>query len=263
MPTLTIMTPKDPMKPLPLTFLAFLALMALPALADEPVRQLEAVQVEMVKDPAAMPYARMNGFLLDLKKHGQGLVTIDFKLTRKDGRPADRLKLALVQDEAYTPIPRDADGRFELPLLPPEQAKNAELASNLPRGQAQLQGRIRLTLKPEQLTMAQVRRVMGVAHTLRSELLPWYLRWLFPQIDGVRVCSDTPQWELEWRDERGQLVGLALPPEPGARDPEAPKDSRRACTTLTGAEPWPAEARLLAPAGTTLSARQQGSGRAQ
>jgi hypothetical protein len=248
---------------LPLIPLLALCLPVLASEADKPVQQLESVQVEMVKDPAAMPYARMNGFLLDLKKHGQGLVMIDFKLSRKDGQPTDRLKLALVQDEAYTPIQRDADGRFELPLLPPEQARTAELASNLPRGQAQLQGRIRLTLKPEQLTMAQVRQVMGVAHTLRSELLPWYLRWLFPQIDGVRVCSDTPQWELEWRDERGQLVGLALPQQPGARDPDAPKDSPRACTLLTGAEPWPAEARLLAPAGTTLSAQQRGAARAQ
>ena len=203
-----------------LQLIALLTLPALPALADEPpVRQLEAVQVEMVKDPAAMPYARMNGFLQDMKKHGQGLFTIDFRLVRKDGQPTDKVKLALAHDEAYLPIQHDAEGRFELPLLPPEQAKNAELAATLPRGQAQLQGRLRLTLKPEQLTMAQVRRVMEVARTLRSEMLPWYLRWLFPQIGGVRVCSAQPAWELEWRDEKGQLLGLPLSAEPRDRDP--------------------------------------------
>ncbi|QPF72950.1 hypothetical protein G8A07_08420 [Roseateles sp. DAIF2] len=232
-----------------------LLLAALPALAEEPTRQLETVQVEMVKDPAAMPYGRMNGILQDLKKHGQGLVTLDFKLTRKDGQPTDKVKIALVQDEAYTPIPRDAAGRFELPVLPPEQAKTAELASTLPRGQAQLHGRIKLTLKPEQLTMAQVRRIMEVGRTVRGELLPWYARWLFPQVGGVRICSEQPRWELEWRDERGQLLGLPLPTEPGGRDPDAPKDSKRACTVLTGEEPWPASARLLAPADATLSVR--------
>lgn len=225
-----------------------------PEAASAPA-QLEAVQVEMVRDPATMPYARMNELLQGLKKHGQGLFAMDFKLARKPSAPNRTPRLAVAHDEGYLPIAINAEGRFELPLLPPEQARNAELASNLPRGSASLNARIRLTTPPEQLTMGQVRRIMATAGTLRSELLPWYLRWMFPQIGGVRICSAEPRWELEWR-ENGQLLGLPLSADPKDRDPDVRKGEKSPpCTTLTGAESWPDAARLVAPADARLSVR--------
>lgn len=239
----------------PIWLLYFIALPA--ALAQTPPpAQLDTVQVGLVRDPAAMPYERMNTMLQGLKKYGQGLIVMDFKLGPKTFAAQPAPKLAVAHEEGYLPIKVDAEGRFELPLLPPEQAKGAELASNIPRGAAEMQGRIRLTTPPEQLSMATVRRITGIARTLRSELLPWYARWLFPQIQGVRVCSAEPKWELEWRDEQGQLLGLPLTAEPKDRDPDAPKDKPSPpCTTLTGAEPWPDAARLVAPADARLSVR--------
>lgn len=245
---------------------ALLLLMSLPAaLAQTPPPEaaasapakLEAVQVELVRDPAAMPYARMNELLTNLKTHGQGLFAMDFRLDQKnkDTDPKRKPKLAIAYDEGYLPISFDAEGRFELPLLPPEQAKSAELASNLPRGSVGLNGRVRLTTPPAQLTMGQVRRIMATAGTLRSELLPWYLRWMFPQIGGVRICSAEPRWELEWR-ENGQLLGLPLVADPKDRDPEVKRTEKSPpCTTLTGAEAWPDAARLVAPADARLSVR--------
>jgi len=225
-----------------------------PEAASAPA-QLEAVQVEMVRDPAAMPYARMNELLQGLKKHGQGLFAMDFRLAQKPSTPKRTPRLAVAYDEGYLPVAINAEGRFELPLLPPEQARNAELASNLPRGSVSLNGRIRLTTPPEQLTMGQVRRIMATAGTLRSELLPWYLRWMFPQIGGVRICSTEPRWELEWR-ENGQLLGLPLSADPKDRDPDVRKGEKSPpCTTLTGAESWPDAARLVAPADARLSVR--------
>lgn len=223
-PSSPIVSPGDLPVPLP----ALLLLIALPAaFAQSPPpeaapAQLEAVQVEMVRDPAAMPYARMNELLRGLKTHGQGLFAMDFRLEQKTPDPRRRPRLAVAYDDGYLPIAIDAEGRFELPLLPPEQAKNAELASNLPRGSVGLNGRIRLTTPPAQLTMGQVRRIMATAGTLRSELLPWYLRWMFPQIGGVRICSAEPRWELEWH-ENGQLLALPLVADPKDRDPEVKK----------------------------------------
>ena len=116
-------------------------------------------------------------------------------------------------------------------------------------------GKLQLTTPPGALDLATVRRIVAVGKTLRSELLPWYARWLFPQVEGVRICSAAPAWELEWR-EQGQLLGLPLKAEPGDRDPETKKGATsRPCTTLTGQENWPDAARLIAPAGTTLSVR--------
>ena len=104
-----------------------------------------------------------------------------------------------------------------------------------------------------------MRQITRVARTLREELLPWYLRWLFPRIEAVRVCSATPGWELEWR-ENGQLLGLPLPQASGERDPDAKKGEKgRPCTVLTGQESWPDAARLVAPAGSKLTVKLQGS----
>ena len=137
------------------------------------------------------------------------------------------------------------------------EAKTADLATNAAKGQMAVRGTLELTLAPEQLDLAKVRQVMRVARKLREELLPFYLRWLFPRIQAVRVCSATPVWELEWREDGkpgGQLLGLPLPQVATERDPATKKGEKsRPCTLLTGQENWPDAARLVAPAGTKLS----------
>lgn len=242
-------------KPAWLLLLALPAAMAQPTAASAPA-QLDTVQVGLVRDPAVMPYARMNEVLQGLKKYGQGLFDMDFKVEPKTTPPAQpHPKLAVAYDEGYIPIKLDAEGNFDLPLLPQSQAKNAELASNIPRGTASFRATLRLTTPPDRLTMGQVRHIMNTASTVRSELLPWYLRWMFPQVAGVRICSAQPNWELEWR-ENGQLLGLPLTADPTDRDPTVKKNQKSPpCTTLTGAESWPDAARLLAPADARLSVR--------
>jgi hypothetical protein len=235
--------------------------MAQPIAASAPApTQLDTVQVGMVRDPAVMPYARMNELLHGLKKYGQGLFDMDFKLEPKTTPAAQpHPKLAVAYDDGYIPIKIDAEGNFDLPVLPLNQAKNAELASNIPRGTTSFRATLRLTTPPDELTMGQVRHIMNTASTLRSQLLPWYLRWMFPQIAGVRICSAQPNWELEWR-ENGQLLGLPLTADPKDHDPTVKKGQKSPpCTTLTGAESWPDAARLLAPADARLSVRLNSS----
>jgi len=181
---------------------------------------------------------------------------MDFRVdTEKTKRPLAEVRMAVRSDDADYPLKLDAEGRFDLPVLPEAEAKTAELATNAAKGQLAVQGTIELTTQPEQLDMAKVRQVMRVARTLREELLPWYLRWLFPRIQGVRICSPTPTWELEWH-ENGKLLGLPLPQTAGEREPTTKKgEPSRPCTVLTGQENWPDAARLLPPAGTKLSVK--------
>jgi len=221
---------------------------------------LPAVSTELKRDAGAVPYARINDFLGKLAQHGEGLFRMDFKVdAKKTEVPAADVRLAVRSDDADYPVKFDADGRFNLPVLPEAEAKTADLATNVPKGRLAVQGSIELTVPPAQLTMAKVRQVMRVARTLREELLPWYLRWLFPRIEAVRVCSSAPDWELEWR-ESGQLLGLPLPLATGEHDPDAKKsDPAQACTLLTGQESWPDAARLIAPAGTKLTVKLQGT----
>jgi len=231
------------------------------ATAAEP-EVLPPVQVALKRAPHVLPYARINSVLAQLKQHGEGLFRLDFRVdTEKTTLPLADVHLAVRSEEADHPIAIDSQGRFELPLLPEAEASTADIATNARDGQNKLviSGRIELTTAPEQLTMARVRQAMRVARTLREELLPWYLRWLFPRIEAVRVCSATPTWELEWR-ENGQLLGLPLPQATGERDPDAKKGEKgRPCALLTGQESWPDAARLLPPAGSKLSVKLQGS----
>ena len=252
------------MKPLPSHLAAALSLAlacaCLPrAGAQTPTESLPAVKTELKRDADVLPYGRINELLSKLREHGEGLFRMDFKVNiEKTKLPLAELRMVVRSDDADYPLPIAADGRFELPILPQAEAKTADLATNARKDQVAIAGTLQLTLPPEQLTMAQVRQVMRVARTLREELLPWYLRWLFPRIEAVRVCSATPGWELEWRED-GQLLGLPLPVAAGERDPEANKnDKDRPCTLLTGRERWPDAARLIAPPGTRLSVRFQG-----
>jgi hypothetical protein len=224
--------------------------------APPPPLQLDTVTTELKRDSAILPYERLNRLLNGFRQHGQGLVRMDFKIIPADPqRPIPKLKMAVMHDEGFIPIAIDADGRFELPVLPPAQAKGADLATNIPKGSIHLEGKLYLTTPPDQLDMATVRRIVSTARTLRSELLPWYARWVFPQIDGVRVCSAEPRWSLEW-PERGQTLELPLSADPKDRDPDAPKDApSKPCATLTGQERWPDTARLVAPADAKLSVR--------
>lgn len=227
-----------------------------PAPAASAPTQLETVQVQMVKDPAALPYEQMNKVLSKLQKFGEGLVRLDFKLKHKDPNysgPAP--KLALISEENYLPIRMDSEGKFALPILPPEEAKNADLATNMPKGSLSISGQLEINVKPEDLDMGMVRRMMKIGHSLRTEMLPFYLRWLMPQIEAIKICSPRPEWELNWR-ENGQLMGLPLQMDAKARQP-APKDDKvladYRCTLLSGQERWPDSAKLIAPEGSKLS----------
>ncbi|RZJ02323.1 MAG: hypothetical protein EOP39_22775, partial [Rubrivivax sp.] len=198
---------------------------------------LPPVQTELKRDKGVLPYALINELLTKLGKHGEGLFRMDFKVdTAKSTMPLADVRMVVRSDDADHPIRIDGEGRFDLPLLPEAEAKTADLASNAAKGTLPIRGTIELTYPPEQLTMAKVRQTLRVARTLREELLPFYLRWLFPRIEAVRVCSATPTWELEWR-ENGQLLGLPLPLAAGERDPDARKGEKgRPCTLLTGQE---------------------------
>ena len=231
-------------------------LLAAAAAAHAQTEVLPPVQTDLKRDKGVLPYARINELLTKLSKHGEGLFRMDFKVeAEKTSLPVADVRMVVRSDEADHPIRIDGEGRFDLPLLPEAEAKTADLATNASKGKLSIRGSIELTFPPEQLTMAKVRRTLRVARTLREELLPWYLRWLFPRIEAVRVCSDTPGWELEWR-ENGQLLGLPLPQAVGERDPDAkPGDKSRPCTLLTGQENWPDAARLLPPAGSKLSVK--------
>lgn len=229
---------------------------------------LDAVSVNMKRDGSIRPYGQMNEVLSMLQRYGQGLFRLEFKLEAKDPKlPLPQtLKLAVMHADAYIPIPIQADGTLELPVLPKEQAKDAEIASNLPKGTAKMSGKLLLTVKPAQLDMAMVRKIMKTARTMRSEILPWYLRWAFPQVEGVRICSAQASWELEWPNTAtaGQLLSVPLSADPKDFDPDesgASKKSpaaRRQCTTLSGEERWPDSARLVAPLDASLSVRLSG-----
>lgn len=217
---------------------------------------LPPVKTELKRDGSVLAYGQINSLLTRLGRHGEGLFRMDFKVdAEKTQVPVANVRMAVRSDEADHPIAIDAQGRFDLPVLPEAEGKTADLATNVPKGQLAVNGTLELTVKPEQLDMAKVRQIIRVARTLREELLPWYLRWLFPRIQAVRVCSATPTWELEWR-ENGQLLGLPLPEAAGERDPEAKKGEKgRPCTLLTGQESWPDAARLVPPPDTKLGVK--------
>ena len=183
--------------------------------------KLPPVSTELKRDGSALAYGRINELLAKLAQHGEGQFWMDFRvLSERTKLPLPAIRIAVRSDDADYPVKLDAEGHFKLPVLPEAEARTADLATNVPKGGMAVQGSIELTVAPEQLDMARVRQILRVARTLREELLPWYLRWLFPRIDAVRVCSATPTWELEWR-ENGQLLGLPLPVAPGEREPGA------------------------------------------
>ncbi|WAC72647.1 hypothetical protein OU995_24430 [Roseateles sp. SL47] len=197
-----------------------------------------------------MPYKQLNEVLLALKTQGEGLFVSRLRL-----RPLDKnhplptsAKLVLMDDERLINIPVDAEGRFELPTFPKEEAQKLELGTNLSKGSSSIQLRIDLTTPPDRLDMATVRRVVRVGQHLRNELLPWYVRWLVPQIDGVLICSSKPDWQLAWT-ESGQGWVLPLQADASLREPDTDKaQTSRPCTSLSGQEQWPDNARLQSPA---------------
>ncbi|MFN3302978.1 MAG: hypothetical protein ACK44A_04580 [Roseateles sp.] len=222
--------------------------------AQTPTEVLPPVKTELKRDGTVLPYKQINSLLSKLAQHGEGLFRMDFQVnTEKTKLALSDIRLAVRSDEADYPIRLAGDGRFDLPVLPEAEARTADLATNAVKGQLSIRGTIELTTPPDQLTLGQVRHIMRVAHRLREELLPFYLRWLFPRLQAVRVCSATPTWELEWR-ENGQLLGLPLPAVAAEREPDAKKgEPARPCMLLTGQENWPDAARLVAPAQTRLS----------
>lgn len=236
---------------------ALLAAGTAAAQTPEP-EKLPPVSTELKRNKDALPYKQINEFLTKLERHGEGLFRMDFKVdAARTTLPLEQLRMVVRSDEADHPIKLDAQGGFKLPLLPEAEGRTADLATNArPEQKVSISGSLELNPKADTLDMAKVRQIVRVGFKLRDELLPWYLRWLFPRIEGVRVCAATPAIELEWR-ENGQLLGLPLPT--GERDPKAKKGTPgRACALITGQERWPDAARLVAPADAELSVKLQG-----
>lgn len=271
-------------KPLALPLIALClgttAALAQDAPAAAPATEvLEPVAVNGLKrDSSMLPYRQMNTVLSGLQRYGQGLFRMDFFIEPKDDKPlGEPPKLAVQTGDRYLPISFKADGSFELPVLPEKEASDADLASNIPKGAAGLRGVLNLTVTAEQLDMATVRKLMSTSHKLRNELLPWYARWLFPQIEGVRVCSAQAAWSLDWPNpaQPGQWLTVPLVADPKDSDPNEfvgkkkppaglKPTARKTCTLLTGQEAWPDNARLQSPGDTRLSiklssTRQQAS----
>ena len=231
-------------------------LLAAAAHAHAQTEVLPTVKTALKRDGSVLAYARINSLLTKLREHGEGLFRMDFQVdTAKTKLALADIRMAVRSDDADYPIKLDGAGGFDLPLLPEAEARTADLATNAAKGQMAVRGMLELTVPPEQLDMAKVRQVMRVSRKLRDELLPWYLRWMFPRIEAVRVCSATPSWELEWREDGkpgGQLLGLPLSQVASERDPTTKTGEKsRPCTLLTGQENWPDAARHVAPAGTT------------
>jgi hypothetical protein len=221
----------------------------------EPANEvLPPVRTELKRDSNVLPYAQINSVLSKMQRYGENVFRMDFKVDpAKTKRPLAEIRMAVRSDDADYPLSIEPDGAFTLPVLPDAEAQTADLATNVAKGQMAIRGLIELNTTPEELTLAKVRQAMRVAHKLREEILPFYLRWLFPRVQGVRICSATPTWELEWR-ENGQLMGLTLPQAVGERDPRAKKgEPGRPCTVLNGQENWPEAARLVPPPNTQLS----------
>lgn len=218
--------------------------------AESPAQALPTVQTSLQRG-TFMPYKRLNELLTTLRTEGEGLFVSRFRLRASDKTqplPANA-KLALMDDDRTIDIPITANGRFELPTFPEGEARQMELGTNLAKGTTQIQLNFDITTPPDRLDMATVRRVVRVGQHLRGELLPWYLRWMVPQIDGVVICGDKPDWQLEW-PEGGQVLALPLDAEKERREPETDKDKpSRPCTSLSGEEQWPGNARLQSPAG--------------
>ncbi|WP_077037542.1 hypothetical protein [Pelomonas sp. KK5] len=239
------------------TTLSILIAAVLASTSARSAEQLERVTAEGSGRSSVQPYAPLNAMLDGLQKYGEGMFRLDFRM-----QPADEKKgyaitpptLALMHADFYRPLTIGADGTVELPVLPEAEAKDADIVTNEPKGSLRLNGTLALNLRPEQVDLATVRRLDRLGDRLRSELLPWYARVFFPRFGGVRICSAQPGWELQWRDAQGQLLGLPLPQAKDERDPLLkPGEPARACAVLSGRENWPDAARLVAPAGTTLS----------
>lgn len=215
---------------------------------------LPPVKTELKRDSSAMPYAQINTVLSKMQQYGESLFRMDFQvITDKTKKPLPDIRLAVRSDDADYNIKLDAQGRFDLPVLPEAEAKTADLATNTKKGEMAVRGSLELTTPPEQLDLAKVRQILRVGRKLREEILPFYLRWLFPRGQGVRICSDTPTWELAWT-ENGRQFGLPLPPMGNEREPDTKKGEKsRPCTVLTGDENWPDAAKLVPPPGTKLS----------
>ncbi|MEO3691257.1 hypothetical protein [Roseateles paludis] len=217
---------------------------------------LPTVETQLKRDQSVMPYGRINELMRKLAQYGEGLVRMDWKVDAEKSKvPIAQMRMAIASDEGYHPIQIAPDGSFKLPLLPAEQAKSAEVATNTAKGQMTVRGSLELNLTPEQLDMATVRRLMRLSHRLKTELLPWYLRWLFPDVQGVLVCAPQAPFELEWHEgERpeGQLMAVQLPANDRAQQAKDGEPAR-VCLLLTGQERWGDSARLVPTPGTKLN----------
>ena len=225
--------------------------------------QLETIRAERHGASSVAPYSGINSLLSDLQRYGEGLFRFEFRLKLKyPGMAAGAApKLALQHADFYRPLAVQPDGLIELPIIAQAQAAEAVLVSDQPKGNLTLNGELLLTTPPNELDMAGVRRIMAVSHKLRSEMLPWYARLLFPQVQGVEICSAQAGWTLQWRKD-GQLWGVPLsaetdPPRNESQTSLTGQTGPRFCTVLTGQERWPDAALLVAPPDTRIGVRLQ------
>ena len=93
-----------------------LLLIALAANATEP-EVLPQVRTELKRDGTALPYAKINSVISKMRRYGENVYRMDFKVdTEKTKRPVSDIRLAVSSDDADYPIKIDAEGRYKVKM---------------------------------------------------------------------------------------------------------------------------------------------------
>jgi hypothetical protein len=155
----------------------------------EPEAPVQSVQITGVRDPAIMPYKTAYEMLNKVASVSNGRVQLLIKVTSAQTRtPIPDLDISLQGEQTFEKLTISPSGFISVPLSEEIYHDRAEFLTNKKKGSLSVEFYLVPKLSGENLSYGEIVDGIQAARRALAQIIPWYLRFLMPSINGVGIC---------------------------------------------------------------------------
>ena len=165
-------------------------LIAFCTLANSQTADVESmITITGQKNRLTVPYKRAHEILKKTHEASHGKAEVYFQaVLRNPSADIKKTRIWLETGDGVQIIAVDDAGRFSLPLIDDALVDDAEVYSNLDKGNLSVKLMLRPSMRAEHLSISEGKATVDAARRVRTELLPWYARLFVPAVNGVGIC---------------------------------------------------------------------------
>jgi hypothetical protein len=158
--------------------------------APEASIPVQVVEVRLAtKNPAMMPYRKAYDLLAKVDPAGTHRLHAVFRVTSPRSHQAvPDLRVAIEGENTHLRVNIAESGLIELPFDQAAYADDADLVANKPKEALDVGFFVVPELPSGTIRYADLAESVSAARAAIARIVPWYIRWVTPTIQGIGLC---------------------------------------------------------------------------